>query len=95
MELGRISTAMVTPFSVTGDIDYDKTAAVIEHLIANGTDSLVVCGTTGESPTLTSEEKEALLAFTLNQVNKRIPVIAGTGSNSTADSIEQTKMATR
>lgn len=93
MELGRISTAMVTPFSSNGDIDYEKTAILIEHLIANGTDSLVVCGTTGESPTLTFKEKEALLGFTLEKVNKRIPVIAGTGSNSTADSIEQTKMA--
>ena len=49
MELGRISTAMVTPFSSTGAIDYEKTKTLIEHLIANGTDSLVVCGTTGES----------------------------------------------
>ena len=47
MELGRISTAMVTPFSKSGAIDFDKTALLIEHLIANGTDSLVVCGTTG------------------------------------------------
>ena len=95
MELGRISTAMVTPFTTTGAIDYDKTALIIEHLIANGTDSLVVCGTTGESPTLTAAEKEALLAFSVEKVNKRIPVIAGTGSNSTADSIEQTKTADR
>lgn len=95
MELGRISTAMVTPFSKSGAIDFDKTALLIEHLIANGTDSLVVCGTTGESPTLTAVEKEELLSFTINTVNKRIPVIAGTGSNSTAESIENTKMADR
>ena len=93
MELGRISTAMVTPFSKSGAIDFDKTAQLIEHLIANGSDSLVVCGTTGESPTLTAVEKEELLSFTINTVNKRIPVIAGTGSNSTAESIENTKMA--
>ena len=95
MELGRISTAMVTPFSGSGAIDFDKTTLLIEHLIANGSDSLVVCGTTGESPTLTAVEKEELLSFTINTVNKRIPVIAGTGSNSTAESIENTKMADR
>lgn len=93
MELGNISTAMVTPFSSEGAIDFEKTATLIEHLIQNGTDSLVVCGTTGESPTLTKDEKEALLAFTIEQVNKRIPVIAGTGSNSTAESIINTKSA--
>ena len=95
MELGRISTAMVTPFSSTGAIDFEKTTALIEHLIANGTDSLVVCGTTGESPALTSKEKEELLIFTIETVNKRIPVIAGTGSNATAESIESTIMAER
>ncbi|MBO1911505.1 4-hydroxy-tetrahydrodipicolinate synthase, partial [Microvirga sp. 3-52] len=61
----------------------------------NGTDSLVVCGTTGESPTLTAQEKEKLLSFTVETVNKRIPVIAGTGSNATAESIESTLMAER
>lgn len=95
MELGRISTAMVTPFSKSGAVDFDKTALLIEHLIANGSDSLVVCGTTGESPTLTAVEKEELLTFTINAVKKRIPVIAGTGSNSTAESIKNTKMADR
>ena len=95
MEIGRISTAMVTPFSSTGSIDFDKTTALIEHLIVSGTDSLVVCGTTGESPTLTKEEKEKLLTFTIEQVNKRIPVIAGTGTNSTAESIESTIIAER
>lgn len=95
MDIGRISTAMVTPFSSTGAIDYDKTALLIEHLIANGTDSLVVCGTTGESPTLTAVEKEELLSFTVEKVNKRIPVIAGTGTNATAESIDNTRAAER
>ena len=95
MEIGRISTAMVTPFSATGAIDFDRTAVLIDHLIANGTDSLVVCGTTGESPTLTKKEKEELLSFTIEKVNKRIPIIAGTGSNSTAESIESTLVAER
>lgn len=93
MELGQISTAMVTPFSESGAIDYEKTAVLIEYLIRNGTDSLVVCGTTGESPTLSATEKKALIEFTVEKVNKRIPVIAGTGSNATAESIAMTKMA--
>lgn len=93
MELGNVSTAMVTPFTKMGEIDYDKTTILIDHLIQNGTDSIVVCGTTGESPTLTQAEKEAFIAFTIEQVNKRIPVIAGTGTNATAESIENTKKA--
>ena len=95
MELGRISTAMVTPFSTTGDIDYDKTEKLIEHLIANGSDSLVVCGTTGESPTLSVEEKESLFTFAVKAVNKRVPVIAGTGTFSTKETVKLTRMAER
>lgn len=91
MELGRIATAMVTPFTKAGTIDFEKTEKLIEHLIANGTNSLVVSGTTGESPTLTWEEIEELIAFTVKQVNGRIPVIAGTGSNCTQTSIDATK----
>lgn len=95
MEIGRISTAMVTPFSSTGEIDYDRTAKLIEHLIANGSDSVVVCGTTGESPTLSVKEKEDLLSFTIDTVNKRIPVIAGTGTFSTTETVKLTRMAER
>ena len=95
MELGRVSTAMVTPFSTTGDIDYDKTEKLIEHLIANGSDSLVVCGTTGESPTLSVEEKESLFTFAVKAVNKRVPVIAGTGTFSTKETVKLTRMAER
>lgn len=91
MELGRIATAMVTPFSAEGTIDFKKTEKLIEHLIENGTDSLVVSGTTGESPTLTWEEIEELVTFTVKQVNGRIPVIVGTGSNCTQTSIDATK----
>lgn len=93
MELGRVSTAMVTPFSPTGEIDYDKTEKLIEHLIANGSDSLVVCGTTGESPTLSVEEKESLFSFAVKAVNKRVPVIAGTGTFSTKETVKLTRMA--
>lgn len=93
VQLGNIGTAMVTPFSLDGMIDYAQTATLLEHLIANGTDSVVVSGTTGESPTLTVTEKKELLDFVVKVVNKRIPVIAGTGSNNTAESIELTKAA--
>jgi 4-hydroxy-tetrahydrodipicolinate synthase len=90
---GRVSTAMVTPFDKKGHIDFTKTTQLINHLIENGTDSLVVAGTTGESPTLSKEEKLALFQHVVKVVNKRIPVIAGTGSNNTYASIELTKKA--
>lgn len=93
MDLGQISTAMVTPFSAKGAIDYERAEKLIEHLIANGSNSLVVNGTTGESPTVTNDEKEELLGFTIRQVAKRVPVIAGTGTNNTAESVMMTKAA--
>ncbi|WP_432359250.1 4-hydroxy-tetrahydrodipicolinate synthase [Sporosarcina sp. UB5] len=93
MELGQIGTAMVTPFSKSGDIDFDLTERLIEHLIATGTDSLVVCGTTGESPTLNHQEKSELFKYAIEIVRKRIPVIAGTGTFNTAESIKLTKQA--
>lgn len=93
MNFGQIVTAMVTPFDANGEIDFDATRNLINHLIANGSDSLVVSGTTGESPTLTSEEKVNLFRFTVEVVNGRVPVIAGTGSNNTRESIELTMLA--
>ncbi|OXS78599.1 4-hydroxy-tetrahydrodipicolinate synthase [Domibacillus enclensis] len=93
ISFGRLSTAMVTPFDSKGNIDFNKTTQLIEHLIQTGTDSLVIAGTTGESPTLTSEEKVALFRHTVKVVGGRIPVIAGTGSNDTRASIELTKKA--
>ena len=90
---GRVSTAMVTPFDNKGNIDFGKTAKLIEYLIETGTDSLVVSGTTGESPTLSTEEKVALFEYVVKVVNKRIPVIAGTGSNNTYASIQLTRRA--
>lgn len=88
MKIGPIATAMVTPFQIDGSINYTVTELLIEHLLSTGTDSLVVCGTTGESPTLTMEEKLEFIKFVVEKVNKRVPVIAGTGSNSTAASID-------
>lgn len=93
MNFGRVSTAMVTPFDRKGNIDFTKTTQLIQYLIENGSDSLVVAGTTGESPTLTKEEKIALFRHVVKVVNGRVPVIAGTGSNNTHASIELTKKA--
>ncbi|WNS77229.1 4-hydroxy-tetrahydrodipicolinate synthase [Bacillus sp. DTU_2020_1000418_1_SI_GHA_SEK_038] len=93
IQLGRVSTAMVTPFDRKGHIDFPKTTQLINHLIENGTESLIVAGTTGESPTLTNEEKIALFQHVVKVVDKRIPVIAGTGSNNTYASIDLTKRA--
>lgn len=93
VHFGRLSTAMVTPFDKKGHIDFAKTTKLVNYLIENGTDSLVVAGTTGESPTLSKEEKLALFDHVVKVVNKRIPVIAGTGSNNTYSSVELTKKA--
>lgn len=90
---GRISTAMVTPFDRKGNLDFQKTTKLVEYLIQHGSDSLVIAGTTGESPTLTTEEKLALFKHVVEVVDKRIPVIAGTGSNNTKATIELTKKA--
>lgn len=93
VHFGRVSTAMVTPFDKKGHIDFAKTTQLVNYLIENGTDSLVVAGTTGESPALSKEEKLALFNHVVKVVNKRIPVIAGTGSNNTYASVELTKKA--
>lgn len=90
---GRIVTAMVTPFDAKGNVDFEKTTLLIEYLLKNGTDSLVVAGTTGESPTLTKQEKLALFEHVVKVVDKRVPVIAGTGNYDTKESIELTKEA--
>lgn len=93
MNFGQVLTAMVTPFSHDGEVDYDATRKLVNHLIRTGTDALVVTGTTGESPTLSLEEKVAIWRCVIDTVNGRIPVIAGTGTNSTKESIELTKIA--
>ncbi|ARW06764.1 4-hydroxy-tetrahydrodipicolinate synthase [Bacillus atrophaeus] len=93
MNFGNIATAMITPFDNKGNVDFQKLSTLIDYLLKNGTDSLVVAGTTGESPTLSTEEKIALFEYTVKEVNGRVPVIAGTGSNNTKDSIKLTKKA--
>lgn len=86
------ATAIITPFK-DGQIDFDKFAELIEWQISEGIHAIVVCGTTGESSTLTDEEHRAAIKFAVEQVNHRVPVIAGTGSNDTVYAIELTKYA--
>ncbi len=84
---------MVTPFDSLDRVDMNKVEHLIEHLITHQTDGLVVAGTTGESPTLSTKEKIGLFEQTVKVVNGRIPIIAGTGSNNTKETIELTKHA--
>lgn len=87
-------TALVTPFC-EGEIDWPRLDALIDRQIAGGTDWLVPCGTTGESPTLTSEEQERFLEAVLSRSAGRCPVLAGTGSNSTREAVGRTTRAAR
>ncbi len=92
---GRILTAMVTPFAADGSIALDEAVRIAEHLIANGSEGIVVHGTTGEASTLTDGEKLALTEAVAGAVGSRVPVIAGTGSNDTAHSVHLTRQAAR
>lgn len=83
---------IVTPFR-DGKVDRDALERVIEHMLSHGSNGIVPCGTTGESATLTHKEHEDVVAWTIEIVRKRVPVIAGTGSNSTAEAIRLTKSA--
>jgi len=94
VDFGRLITAMVTPFDAHNRVDEDAFRRLVDHLIEEqGTESLVVCGTTGESPTLTDEEKIGLFRAAVEQAAGRCRVIAGTGSNDTAHSVHLTKEA--
>ncbi|GFP76805.1 4-hydroxy-tetrahydrodipicolinate synthase [Clostridium fungisolvens] len=84
--------AIVTPFTENG-VDFKKLEELLEWHIENKTDAIVVCGTTGEASTMTESEKKETIKFTVDVVKKRIPVIAGTGTNNTAYSIEMSKWA--
>ncbi|MDD3304042.1 MAG: 4-hydroxy-tetrahydrodipicolinate synthase [Clostridia bacterium] len=85
--------ALITPFDPYGNVNYAKLEELIEFQILNQTDAIIVCGTTGESSTLSTEEKKDVISFVTKKVNKRIPVIAGTGTNNTKTSIEMSKFA--
>ncbi len=85
--------AIVTPMKANGEINYDKLAELIDFQINNSTDAIVICGTTGESATMTEEEHIEAIRFTADYVNKRVPVVAGTGSNCTKTAVELSKEA--
>lgn len=90
---GRVLTAMVTPFKEDGSVNYDVAEKLANHLISLGNDGLIVCGTTGESPTLTEDEKYQLFKVVKQAVGHKAKIIAGTGTNSTAHAIASTKKA--
>ena len=85
--------AIVTPFTADGAVDYPALERLLDFQINNGTDAIIICGTTGESSTLSEEEHSQVIAHTVNYVNHRVPVIAGTGSNDTQTAIMLSKQA--
>lgn len=85
--------ALVTPFREDGSVNYDKLDELIDYHCENGTDSIIICGTTGESSTLSEEEHMECIKFAIERTKKRIPVIAGTGSNATYTTIDMSKEA--
>ncbi len=91
--LGEVLTAIVTPFRADGSVDLDAFRRLASHLVDHGSDGLVVCGTTGESPTLSDEEKLELIAAAIDAVGDRATVVAGTGTYSTAHSVHLTGQA--
>jgi 4-hydroxy-tetrahydrodipicolinate synthase len=91
--LGEILTAIVTPFNTDGSLDIDRFRALASHLVDNGSDGIVVTGTTGESPTLSDEERFALYEAAVDEVGERATVVAGTGTYSTEHSAHLTQRA--
>ena len=85
-------TAIVTPFTENG-VNFDEFKKMIEFQINEGADSIIVCGTTGESSTMTIEERKETIKFAIDVANKRIPIIAGTGGNCTKTAIEMSRYA--
>jgi 4-hydroxy-tetrahydrodipicolinate synthase len=92
--LGSVLTAMVTPFQADGSVDLERFRELATHLVDNGSDGLVVCGTTGESPTLTDDEKLALFRAAVETVGDRATIVAGAGTYDTAHSVHLTRRAT-
>jgi 4-hydroxy-tetrahydrodipicolinate synthase len=87
-----VTVAIVTPFK-SGEVDWDALGKLVDWHAEQGTDAVAPCGTTGESPTLTHDENERVVAFVCERANKRVKVMAGTGSNSTAEAVRMTKAA--
>ncbi|MBE3587119.1 MAG: 4-hydroxy-tetrahydrodipicolinate synthase [Thermoanaerobacteraceae bacterium] len=93
VDFGRVLTAMVTPFGRDQSVDFNQVRKLARYLVQSGSDGLVVCGTTGESPTLTRDEKVELFRVVVEEVGGQAAVIAGTGSYNTAESVSLTQMA--
>jgi 4-hydroxy-tetrahydrodipicolinate synthase len=93
MKIGRLITAMITPFDERGEVDYAQAKKLAKALIASGSDGVVVVGTTGESPTITWEEEYRLFKEIKEAIGDKGAVIAGTGSNNTAEAVEATREA--
>ena len=85
--------ALITPFTESGEVNYAKLEELVEEQIAGGTDAIIACGTTGESSTMSHEEHLDVVRFVCKVTGRRIPVIAGTGSNSTSEAIHLSKEA--
>ncbi len=90
---GNILTAMVTPFKKDGKVDYELAAKLANYIIEHGSDGIVLCGTTGESPTLTWDEQHKLFVVIRNSLQSKAKILIGTGSNSTSEAIEATQKA--
>ena len=90
---GNILTAMVTPFKKDGKVDYELAVKLANYIIENGSDGIVLCGTTGESPTLTWDEQHQLFVVIRNSLQSKAKILIGTGSNSTSEAVEATKKA--
>jgi 4-hydroxy-tetrahydrodipicolinate synthase len=95
IDFGRVITAMVTPFDTDGNVNYAEAEKLAAHLAAHGSDGIVVCGTTGESPTLSWDEEYQLFQVVQQAVRGKAKVIAGTGSNATQEAIEATQKAAK
>ncbi len=95
VDFGKVVTAMITPFKADGSVNYAVAEQLAAHLAANGSDTIVVCGTTGESPTLTWDEEYQLFQVVLQAVAGKALVMAGTGSNSTSEAVAATQKAAR
>ena len=93
IDFGRLLTAMITPFDREGNVDYVKAEQLAMHLVETGTDTIVVCGTTGESPTLSWDEEYKLFSVLQQAIAGKAKIMAGTGSNSTSEAIEATQKA--
>ena len=92
---GRLTTAMITPFTKNGDVDWSGIEKLAAHLISQGHDGLVLNGTTGEAPTTSDDEKDQIIKVVRNVVGPKIKIVAGAGNNETSHSVEQAKRAAK